>query len=200
MAKLTGPLFSLGASGSIAKTLTFGKWKGIPTARQRVDPANPNTAAQQTQRGFMASGVAFWRGYLTGTDGKAAWNTEATASGKPQSGFNSFTSSAVKVSAEDPDASFVTGIEATIAAALDFAMASLNDGAVGDEAGNFTITVGSTTTQMLDSYVASIAAGEVSFNLSADYVATDVIYCQILKTAGALVAAKRSGIFKVTLT
>lgn len=58
MAKLKGPLFSLSASGSIADTLTFGTWKGINFVREHVVPANPNTALQQTQRGYMTACVA----------------------------------------------------------------------------------------------------------------------------------------------
>lgn len=50
MARLTGPLMSLGASGTIAKTLTYGDWKGISYARTRVIPANPNTSEQQLTR------------------------------------------------------------------------------------------------------------------------------------------------------
>lgn len=58
MAKLKGPLFSLGASGTLAKTLTFFNWKGINVVREWVSPANPNTGLQQTQRGFLQTLVA----------------------------------------------------------------------------------------------------------------------------------------------
>ncbi len=60
MARLTGALFSLAASGTIANTLTFAKWKGIQYARTRVVPANPNTAAQQEVRGVFATLTAMW--------------------------------------------------------------------------------------------------------------------------------------------
>ena len=55
MAKLKAPLLSLGASGSIAKTLTFFNWKGINVVREWVSPANPNTALQQVQRGYLTT-------------------------------------------------------------------------------------------------------------------------------------------------
>jgi len=200
MAKLTGPLFSLGASGSIAKTITFGKWKGIPTARQRVDPSNPNTADQQTQRGFMSLAVAFWRGFLTGTDGKSSWNTEATASGKAQSGFNSYTSAATKIQAQDPNGSMAIGTTDDTAATVTFDMLNLDDGTMGDEAGDFILNVGTSATQMLDSYTVAIVAGECIFDTSADYSALDVVYAQIVKTSVAFTAAKRSGIYKLTLS
>lgn len=50
MAKITGPLMSLSASGTIADTLTFSSWKGIPYARTRVIPANPQSAEQTNTR------------------------------------------------------------------------------------------------------------------------------------------------------
>ena len=57
MAKLKGPLFSLGASGQLAKTLVFFPWKGLNVAREYVVPANPQTALQTTQRGYMTAAV-----------------------------------------------------------------------------------------------------------------------------------------------
>lgn len=50
MSKVTAPLLSLGASGTIGKSVVFGSWRGVPYARQHVVPANPNTAGQQSTR------------------------------------------------------------------------------------------------------------------------------------------------------
>jgi len=54
MAKVTGPLMSLDASGTVAKTTTFSKWKGRNYVRQRVIPHNPQSAGQQLSRGYLA--------------------------------------------------------------------------------------------------------------------------------------------------
>lgn len=62
MAGVRGGLFSLDASGSIAKTLTFSKWKGRPYVRQLVKPSNPRSIAQRGVRatfGFCALNYAF---------------------------------------------------------------------------------------------------------------------------------------------
>ena len=88
MAKVKGPLFSLSASGQIAKTLVYGDWKGIDVVRKYVIPANPNTAGQQQQRGYFRNAVEDWH-----TDGftaidVAAWNLYALALKVAQSGFN----------------------------------------------------------------------------------------------------------------
>lgn len=50
MAKVTGPLMSMDASGAFGGTLVFGKWKGRPTVRQLVTPSNPQTQGQQDAR------------------------------------------------------------------------------------------------------------------------------------------------------
>jgi len=88
MGKVKGPLLSLGASGKIADTLVFMSWKGIQDVRQHVIPANPKTAAQQTQRGYVTDAVAEWHaaGY-TATD-LAALNRAAGVQAAPMSGYN----------------------------------------------------------------------------------------------------------------
>lgn len=58
MAKLKAPLLSLGASGAIGKSLVYFPWKGLDVVREYVIPANPKTAAQDTQRGYIIAVVA----------------------------------------------------------------------------------------------------------------------------------------------
>lgn len=57
MAKLKGPLFSLGATQKLADTLVYYSWKGLNCVREYVIPANPKTTAQTTQRGYLESAV-----------------------------------------------------------------------------------------------------------------------------------------------
>lgn len=83
MAKVTGPAYSVTASGTIAKTFTFGSWKGIQWVRGWVRPANPNTSDQQTVRARITAAVA---NYLTDTGNHAFWNDEAD--GMQMSGYN----------------------------------------------------------------------------------------------------------------
>ena len=90
MAKVKGPLFSLSASGQIAKTLVYGDWKGIDVVRKYVIPANPNTSGQQAQRGYFGAAVEDWHtDGLTAID-VAAWNLYALAQKVAASGFNLF--------------------------------------------------------------------------------------------------------------
>jgi len=61
VAKLTAPLFSLTASGTLAKAITFASWKGVAYARTRVIPANPNTLPQQEVRGVFGTATNLWK-------------------------------------------------------------------------------------------------------------------------------------------
>ena len=90
MAKLKGPLFSLSASGKLADALVYGDWKGIDYVRQYVTPSNPNSAGQQTQRGYITSAVAQWHDTsdVINAQDLINLNYAASLSTKPLSGFN----------------------------------------------------------------------------------------------------------------
>ena len=53
MARVTGPLHSDTASGTLGKAITFSHWKGRPYVRERVIPKNPNAAKQLGVRAMM---------------------------------------------------------------------------------------------------------------------------------------------------
>jgi hypothetical protein len=73
MARTKGALFSLDASGSIAKTLTFSRWKGRQYARQLVIPHNPRSGLQVGVRaGFKFNSQIY--ASLT-TANKSNWKT-----------------------------------------------------------------------------------------------------------------------------
>ncbi len=90
MAKVTAPLFSFGASGQLAKALVYFPFKGLDVVRSYVVPANPNSSAQQTQRGFMTAAVAEWHAAGYTDDDRSAWNRYAGVLGPGLSGFNAF--------------------------------------------------------------------------------------------------------------
>ena len=53
MVKITGPMMSLDAQGTLGDAITFAKWKGRPYVRQRVIPSNPKTGAQLGRRAMF---------------------------------------------------------------------------------------------------------------------------------------------------
>ena len=78
---------SLDASGTVAGTITFSKWKGRNYVRQRVIPANPQTAAQTGVRSSFAGAVDLWKKNQITLRG--AFESQAEARGV--STFNAFT-------------------------------------------------------------------------------------------------------------
>lgn len=50
MAKVTGPLYSMSASGKLGDAMVYFGWKGINVVRGYVIPSNPQSAAQGDQR------------------------------------------------------------------------------------------------------------------------------------------------------
>ena len=97
MAKVSGPLFSFGASGKLANSLVFMKWKGIADVRQWLKPANPKSTAQVTQRGVMTDAVAQWHDVGITAGDQAAWNSWAGLQAKPMSGFNKFVKEYIRI-------------------------------------------------------------------------------------------------------
>ena len=86
MAKVTAPLLSFGASGSLAKSLVYSKWKGRPYTRRHVIPANPQTTAQTLTRNAFASANNIWK--IGGTLLRSPWDRFAT--GQVLTGRNKF--------------------------------------------------------------------------------------------------------------
>lgn len=49
-AKVTGPLFSIGARGKLGKSIVYSAWKGINVVREYLKPANPQSGDQGDRR------------------------------------------------------------------------------------------------------------------------------------------------------
>jgi len=192
MARVRTPLLSFGARGKLANTLVFFPWKGIDAVREYVIPTNPRTAAQTTQRGYMTDIVSAWRNYFTDATGRAAWDRSATQDSRPMSGFNLFTSNAVKLVPSDADASFANTAAAAAGNTVDFTMLNLDDGAAGDEAGDFEVWGGDSPASLLLIESVAIAVGVVSTSDLGDL--DDVKYVKLRKGG-----YDRSGIYKITL-
>lgn len=50
MAKVTGPLFSIGARGKLGQAIVYSFWKGVNVVREYLIPANPQTGKQGDRR------------------------------------------------------------------------------------------------------------------------------------------------------
>lgn len=89
MTRVTGPLFSLTASGTIGDVITYSNWKGLAYVRTRVIPANPQTAGQTSIRNTLTGGVSAWQDTASvPATSKASWDFYASGTG--MSGFNRY--------------------------------------------------------------------------------------------------------------
>lgn len=61
MARVTSPLLSLDASGSVGKAITFAKWRGRNYVRRLVVPANPKTPLQVAMRAGLRFVTQYWQ-------------------------------------------------------------------------------------------------------------------------------------------
>lgn len=86
MVKVKGPAMSLDASGSLAKSLVYSKWKGRNYVRQHVIPANPKSGGQVGVRSMFKFLAQVWDGLTAGN--KATW--EDRADDLVASTFNAF--------------------------------------------------------------------------------------------------------------
>lgn len=193
MAKVKAPLLSLGASGKLAGTLVAFEWKGLKVMREYVIPTNPKTADQVAHRGIFTDAVAAWRNYITSAVERAAWNRSALVGPSPMSGFNSAMRSLVKILVGDADASYSNGAVAAAGNTVDFTMLNMDDGAQGDEAGNFEVWSGTAPGSLLLIHNdATIVAGVLATDDLGDV--DQVKYVKVRKDS-----QDRSGIHKITL-
>jgi len=86
MVKVYGPLFSIGATGTLGNAITFSSWKGRAYVRTRVIPANPQSGPQTGMRAMLKFLSQSWAGMTTAE--QADWLTRATAT--TISNFNAF--------------------------------------------------------------------------------------------------------------
>lgn len=88
MAKIKGPLFSLGAHGSLSKTLSYSRRRSGDQCRRYNKPTVPATPAQHAQRRLTEFLVAHWQNMSAGD--RATWEANAKASGLNLSGYHYF--------------------------------------------------------------------------------------------------------------
>ena len=92
MARTTGPLLSMDASGSVGEALTFSKWKGRNYVRRWAVPHNPKSTGQVTIRAAMQLYAAL---YQTQTSTVIS-AFEAYAQSAKISPYNAFVQAGVK--------------------------------------------------------------------------------------------------------
>ena len=71
MAKVTGPLFSINASGQFASSMVFSNWKGINVVKKKGIPTGESTAQQNFVKTCFVDCADGWN--ELGTEAKVMW-------------------------------------------------------------------------------------------------------------------------------
>lgn len=87
MVRLTGPMMSMSASGSLGGVVVFSHWKGRAYGRQLVRPSNPKSGGQVSMRAFMKFLSQEWAGLSAPQ--KSSWDDLADTG--VFSNFNAYT-------------------------------------------------------------------------------------------------------------
>jgi len=188
MAKVTSPLFSMGASGQLGKSLVYMSWKGIDDVRQYVIPANPKTVAQTAQRGYFTAAVLLWHVTVFNAADVAAFNLWAAQAATARSGFNQFVDSVATGLKLVHTWSPISAIVVSVIAATTFHVA-----ATGKTADTYVGHIGLTPSTMNTTFVVTNTAGALTAD-PADLIAS-TSYCWYIDDTTASEDA-RTGIVK----
>lgn len=210
MAKVNAPLFSFNASGKLAKSLVYFGWKGLDAVRSYVIPANPNTASQQTQRGYFTAAVdkihecmAAAANALDAAD-KAAYAALASTRADPRTWFNEIVKvwADCKVAGTSPIVYSNGTISDPTCASVDLIM-YLNEEAADDlNAGKFYF--GSSKTSLIytkaATLVSHVSVALANSDCSAFLTAGNKYYVQFRPDAADPCEGAVSGIYDFTAT
>jgi hypothetical protein len=173
MAIVKSPLFSIGASGQLGKSLVYMNWKGIDDVRQHVIPANPRSVGQTTQRGHMTTAVNKWHTVGFNAADKTAFNNWASAASIPMSGFNRFVKAVVDALVAGHTWNDIHGLSVSSVTSSGFTIS-----ATGKSGDTYVCYYGLTPSTMNSSANVTNTNGSLSVTLSG-LSADTVYYCYI---------------------
>ena len=193
MAKVTAPLFSFGARGKLGDALVYFPWKGIAVVRTYAIPANPNSAAQQTQRARLSNAVTDWHDIGLIALDNVAWDRHAATRPTAMSGFNSFVKDHVdlQVAGDTPE----MGFNSTVVDDGDNTFTMTTD--EGGSATAVSLRWGTSPTALINTEVATEVADTWTADPT-DNVAGQTIYARFeISDAGGIIGF--SGIYRLVM-
>jgi len=98
----------LSASGSIGKTLTATRWKGVQYWRPYAKPGASRSPDQAIVRRMFGQAHEAWRRDFKSSQVRDDWDRAASYSGAKMSGYDMFIASAYHATVNDPSAVFAT--------------------------------------------------------------------------------------------
>ncbi|MGQ9847534.1 MAG: hypothetical protein ACUVQP_08560 [Bacteroidales bacterium] len=177
MAKVNMPLLGISATGQLGKSLVYFNWKGLNVVRRYIIPTNPRSGLQQTQRGYFSDAIeAFHNANFTVED-RQAWNTLASLSPSPMSGFNAFIQGYISA--------LISEMSFTILRNMNISNRTSSSATITFNIGsdkNSKLFWGTSKTFMSNQVTGSFSSGVVTFNLT-DLPPSSNIYFRVFNTA-----------------
>jgi hypothetical protein len=170
---------SLGARGTIAKTLTAQSPRGIDRIISTPTHADALTHAQLTQRARLSSAVAFWRQLLTDAQPADAWDRYAAHTRAPFRGYAAAQRAIVKAQSITNNPSFAWLIVPDTGYTATAILFDVGTHAQATEPGDFTIYAGSSPASMHPHQTTALDGGGIS--VSALATRPETVYLQIFK-------------------
>lgn len=208
MAKLRGPLFSLKASGAIAKALVYFGWKGLNVARSYVVPSNPKTAAQTTHRGYLTAAVAKVHvaqarasDELSDVD-QIAYSALGNTRKTPRTWFNEICKMWLDVMVADDTPCIYSGVNFVSKTAANFSINLFLNEETGSDLADGKFYYGTSATNLIHSKAADVVAGVavqlIGEDLSAFLTAGVKYYVQFRPDTADPCEGANSGIYSFT--
>ena len=196
MAIVKTPFLSLGASGSIANTLTAQRNRSRDTMRSMPVPTNPRSPAQCAHRAIVAKAVHGWQTTLThthNTDESAApgWDRYASATKSRAAGYHLAVKSMIAVYSLQDTAQYLSYAH-TIAGEMRYTSKDPYTDTFVAEAANVDCFGGTDPTKLVWIFAAPLVGGHSVYPAPWPYDALDPYYIQIFVNG-----LPRSGVYRL---
>ena len=187
--KLTAPLLSFSATGTIADSITYSRRGGHDIVMKK--PAHHTTPSpdQVAVRGRFSKGADFYINHIASPSEYDGWRRVGTYKHGRETGHNACLSSIAKVMQVDPNASMAVSVQLTVGNEVEWTLQNVSHFEEGDEAGDFRIYAGEFPTTLTFLETATIIGGKITSSDIGDSPSTG--YMVIVKDG-----VFRSGIFK----
>jgi len=187
--KLTAPLLSFSATGTIADAVTYSRAGGHDIAKKCPKHHTAPSAAQQAQRKKFTDAAHFFIMLTIQSASRDAWRRVGTYKMGAASGHNAAIASMTGALTEVADPSFATEINMLDPPEVEWTMLNVTSNDPGDEAGDFELWCGPSPGNLHFVEKVAIVGGKVTSTKYADE--EDNQYWVIRKTG-----RYRSGIYK----
>ena len=192
MAKVSNPLLSLDAAGSLGNAITFQGVRGCSVATRWHRPSGEPTSRQLTQRARVETAVSFWQTKLGRGQELEAWSRLASVRRQSGRQYSVAVGVIARALASTPRPSYATGLEPSYLANAMYHLAVPSDPGGPDEPGYLEVYAGPDPARLTrKGYIRSNRSPYITPRLGED---GETVYVACYRDG-----LPRSGMYKLTL-